>query len=68
MPAGQGWPVILAKAGPALFWITSRVLPIRQCFCCNVPDLLPSPAALHGFTRAMPENSHEGPESWFELS
>jgi hypothetical protein len=68
MPAVQGWPVNLAKAGPALISNTSRALPIRQRFCRRVPDLPPSPAALHGFLGTMPEISHAKETGWIELS
>jgi len=68
MPVGRGWPVILAKAGPASLSITSRALPIRQYSCCRLPDLPPWPPFLHGFTKALPEISHLAPTGWFELS
>jgi len=68
MPVGRGWPVILAKAGPASLSITSRALPIRQYSCCRLPDLPPSPAALHGFLGIVPEISHARETGWIELS
>jgi hypothetical protein len=68
MPAAEGWPAILAKAGPTQFSNTSRALPIRQCFSGILPVLPPWPSFLHGFTRAAPEISHVRRRGWIELS